>query len=352
MLLLCSCADKSIDVSFDEFKVTYEPVKSTAEPSRSTQAPILPLYIESKPDKYTYDQMVADIDNLKNRYGDTIQVTKLCETFDKRNVYDIVAGNPNGNNHIMISGAMHAREYITAQVVMNQLCDFLELSQSNSAYKGIALNELCKDTALHFIPMVNPDGVTLSQSGPDALLTEQAKSTANNICAANDFYNYEQWKSNAEGTDINRNFDAGWEEYNDSKGMPAPDKYKGTFPGSSAEANALINLTNSYNFRRTISYHTKGSLIYWYYKQTGTVLEESKKFSQSISDLTGYVLDGDYTAVDAAGYKDWAVYKKGIPSITIEVGGEAPDNPVPIEYLDSILIKNKDVVLETLYGLY
>ncbi|MBQ4404873.1 MAG: hypothetical protein II857_10775 [Selenomonadaceae bacterium] len=47
-------------------------------------------------------------------------------------------------------------------------------------------------------------------------------------------------------------------------------------------------------------------MIYWYYKQSGTVLAESQRFAEEISRTTGNYLDDNYTALDTAGYKDWA----------------------------------------------
>ncbi len=356
LLFLFGCTQDEVTfedlLACDDEMVSETTVVQTEEPTQIPSGFVeerLELY--KKPEKYTYDMLVSDISVLEAVYADEISVENLCTTYDGRTVYDIAVGDLNNENHIMISAAMHAREYITTQVVMNQLCDLLSAINSDKTYNDVFISQLANNVTIHFIPMVNPDGVSISQFGLDGLLTQRAVDTVNSICISNDYYNCEQWKANAEGIDINRNFDAGWYEYNDNKGAPAPDKYKGEYPGSASEALALIELTEEYNFKRTVSYHTKGSLIYWYYKQSGEVLETSKEFSQSISNVTGYVLDGDYTAVDAAGYKDWAVYKKGIPSITIEVGGEAPDNPVPISYLDSILKRNENVVYETLYGL-
>lgn len=354
LLLLTACGSKDINTNTENMAETSMTDSNlTSEPVTEQQSAVYPaedLIIEKKPDIYTYDDLEHDILTLQKNYGDLIQVVQVCETYDGRNVYDIVFGELNSENQIMIMGAMHAREYITSQVVMKQLCDVLK-NYTEKEYRGISADELLAGTAVHFIPMVNPDGVTISQLGIDGLLNDYTKQTVQNICVSNNFSDCEQWKANAEGTDINRNFDAGWEEYTDGVGQPAPDHYKGASIGSCEEADGLIRLTYNYNFKRTVSYHTKGSLIYWFYKQTGDVLEQSRRFAQRISDVTGYYLDSDYTAVDAAGYKDWAVYKMGIPSITIEVGGEAPDNPVPITYFDSIWEKNKDVVWETLYDL-
>ena len=335
-----------------------KPAISTETPSKVASATTnnypkiseLNLIINSTPAKYTYNNFVNDLDQLQKAYGTMIQVNKLCDTIDGRGVYDVVLGDPQGDNQILIFGAMHAREYITAQVVMRQLCDAIDaLNNPQMTYNGMSINELLQGVTLHFVPINNPDGVTISQLGANALQNPNVRSNVSAMMNGS----YEQWKSNANGVDLNRNFDAGWQEFVGS-GRPSSDRYKGTSPGSEPEAAALIKLTQDCKFKRTISYHTVGALIYWYYKQEGTVLEESKKFARRISNETGYPLDSDYTAVDAAGYKDWAVYKMGIPSLTIEVGDESNswvDNPVPIKYWNGIWQRNKNVVYATVYNL-
>ena len=185
-----------------------------------------------------------------------------------------------------------------------------------------------------------PDGVAISQFGLNGINNDSVRSQVAAIGG-----DLEQWKANARGVDLNRNFDAGWQEFGGSP-YPAADRYKGTAPGSEPEAAALIKLTQDFHIKRAISYHTVGALIYWYYKQSGEVLAESQKFAEEISRTTNYPLDDDYTAVDAAGYKDWAVYKLGIPSITIETGAESGVyvNPVPQYLFNEIWNRNKNVV--------
>lgn len=340
--MLCGCGAE--ELNFDEFKTRTETTE-TAEADNTPQ----PLIIDEKKSIYTYNEMESDIEALQANHPDIVTVNELCTTFDERKVYDVVVGDVDSSVHIMVIGAMHAREYITTQLVMTLLKDYAE-NYAAYNYNGTDLSEYMKSVAVHFIPMSNPDGVTVAQLGTAALNTENARTTVNGILAQSGT-SFEQWKANAEGVDINRNFDAGWYEYTGAQG-PASERYKGTAPGSSAEAKALIDLTESYNFERTISYHTKGSLIYWYYKQTGSVLEESGAFAKVVSDATGYYMDSNYTAVDAAGYKDWAVYEMGIPSITIEVGGEAPSNPVPYSYFESIYERNRTVLGATLLEMY
>lgn len=337
----------------DQANPTTPPADITEQTANEPVTPKLSnqdLIINLTPAQYTYDDMEYDILELKKLCGETIRVDELARTPDGRNIYDVVIGNPEGENQILIFGAMHAREYITSQVVMRQLCDSIDaLNGYGGEYNGIAVNELLDNVTVHFIPMSNPDGVTISQLGLDGIHNDDIKS---NIIAMGS-QDYVQWKANANGVDLNRNFDAGWYEFTGSQ-TPSSDRYKGTSPGSEPESSALIRLTQDCNIQRTISYHTCGALIYWYYKQEGAVFDKSHAFAQRISDETGYPLDSDYTAVDAAGYKDWAVYKLGIPSITIEVGnenGQGISNPVPIAYFDSIWERNKNVVYATVYNL-
>ncbi|MBQ9414848.1 MAG: hypothetical protein IJU16_06970 [Clostridia bacterium] len=309
----------------------------------------LGLIVHRIPAKYTYENMVSDINTLTKTYGQQIRCTALCSTADGRTVYDLTVGNLDSGNEIIMIGAMHAREYITTQVVMRQLCSCIDaVNGYGGTYKGVSVKELLQNTAFHFVPMSNPDGVTISQFGAGGLRSERLRNRVSSMT-----YDFEQWKANANGVDLNRNFDAGWYEYT-GPAHPSSERYKGTAPGSESESAALIRLTDPSKVKRTISYHTCGALIYWYYKQTGQVLNSSRAFAKAIADETGYTLDSDYTAVDAAGYKDWAVYKLGIPSLTIEVGNEINwevGNPVPIRYFDAIWQRNRNVPFATAYQL-
>ena len=60
-----------------------------------------------------------------------------------------------------------------------------------------------------------------------------------------------------------------------------------------------------------------------------------------MGDLTGYPLDDNYEALDPAGYKDWAISKMNIPSLTIEIGSGT--SPVPADQLDILYKQNADV---------
>lgn len=301
--------------------------------------------------EFTYEDLEVSMQELAERYPEETKLSDLGETIDGRKLLCLRVGKEGTGRNVLVFGAIHAREYITAELVMRQTEEFAEAYHSGTAsYKGVPLQELMQDTSVYFIPMVNPDGVTISQSGLAGLRKDEVKAMVSEIARldqARDMASYlRKWKSNAEGIDLNRQFDALWEKYNDRVGHPSSDHYKGTAPGTTVEAKALISLTETESFTRTISYHTQGQVVYWYFGQKGALLEESRAFAKAISKVTGYRMDANYEALDPAGYKDWALSAKGIPSLTVEVGSGT--NPLPHEQISQIWQENRNVVYETL----
>ena len=299
-----------------------------------------PLIVDHNPSVYTYEDLVSDTDLLKSRYSSVFSADSLGETADGRQIL-----------HLLVNGGIHAREYITCQLVMKQTVSFLKHIKNGDSYGDISYKDLLQDTAIHVICMVNPDGVSISQQGLDGVQTDTVRKNLEQISqmdgaslSDNDYL--EQWKSNANGVDLNRNFDALWDSYADPAGHPSADHYKGTAPGCEAESNALIQLTLQEHFSRTISYHTQGDVIYWYFGQEGSLYDQTLSFANTIAAATGYPLDADYQALDPAGYKDWAILSQGIPSLTIEVG--TGDTPVSPDQFETIWEENQFVWEEML----
>ncbi len=303
--------------------------------------------VDQNPSLYTYEDMENDINNIKNVFPNDAKVESLTDTIDGRKVYDIVLGDIASDKHIMIQGSIHAREYITTQLVMKQLIEFLrKLNTQEEFYNDRTARELISGCAIHIIPMVNPDGVSISQLGVDGIKKDTTLEGIKKIALSDgksiDDKNYLiQWKANAQGVDLNRNFDALWDKY-EGPSNPSSDHYKGSSVGCTAETKALIELTCKYPFKRTISYHTMGRVIYWYFGQTGNLQDETEKFAKVFSKMTGYAVDKNYENLDPAGYKDWAIIKMQIPSLTVEVG--EGNNPVDSSQFEVIYQENEKAI--------
>lgn len=311
-------------------------------------------YYFQKSRVYTYEEMSADLSVLQMKYDSVMTMDSLDTTYDGRKLFHIVIGDRKAERQVLVFGSIHGREYITSQLVMCQLADILERLQNQGEYKGETLSHIFNRTALHIIPMINPDGVTLCQRGMEAMKFQKTRQQLYRIYEMDQAVELDEyfgkWKSNARGVDLNRNFDAKWEEYDDRTGHPSSDHYKGSFPESEIEAKALTELTRQYPFQRTISYHAQGNVIYWYFGQEGDLYRESREFAELVAKETGYVTDADYDKLDPAGYKDWAISAMKIPSLTVEVG--TGGTPVSAEQFPTIWEQNKTVLLEMMYDLY
>ena len=310
---------------------------------------------------YTYENMQTDIDMLKTQFGEYVTSKSLGTTADDRSIYELIVGNSNAENQILLTGATHGREYITTQLIMRQIHSLLTQMRNGGSIKGQTLASLLEKTCIRVIPMVNPDGVTLSQFGE--LKVNKAENISNlraminhdkereNYSGNTDWY-YRRWKNNINGVDINRNFSIGWEQLDDSRYFPSYEYYKGSSPESEAEAMALLNVLNEANIDEVINYHAQGGVIYWSFGAAPDDVEtRSKELAELVKAQTGYILGSQSTnknSVGSGSYKEYLALK-GIPSVTIEVG--VGSCPLPDTDIDGIWEKNQNVLSELVYEL-
>ena len=267
---------------------------------------------------YTYDEMQQDIVALQAEYPAFFQVDSLGKSVEGRDITEVILGNENSKYHVLIQASMHAREYMNSILAMNQIEDYLQEKWENC--RGLYReNEAGEAVCFHVIPMVNPDGVTLCQNRKNSRL----------------------WKANARGVDLNRNFDVGWESYIGTPG-PASEGYKGLFPASEPETQAILKAAPKYDPVCCIAYHSSGNLIYWDYGCQGEIRSRETALAACVSASTGYPLHSTIAdTTDSAGCSDYFVLKLGIPAVTIENGEE--DCPLKAEEYKEIYRRNKNL---------
>lgn len=296
-------------------------------------------------EKYSYDQMVRDLESLQSRYGANMRTNVIGTTHDGRNLYEVILGNPDAEKHVLIHAGIHAREYMTPLLVMKQLEYGLEFYERGS-YEGQPLSNILHHVAVHFVPMANPDGLMLSAFGLSSIRSEELRQAIQN-CYATDvaqgrttaaFDRYLlYWKANARGVDLNQNFPANWERVVTCPN-PSYATYRGEAPLSEPESQALANLVNSRSWAATISYHSMGNVIYWDY-EGNQQLARSQELANLVAANTGYRPAG---SSGHGGFKDWTQIKENpIAGLTIETGSVAC--PLPLSEYEKIWYQNKMV---------
>lgn len=289
------------------------------------------LTVVKPTDSYSYDLLLQDMTALAAAYPDIVSLDFIGTSEEGRDIPVFRLGNPGAEYHVLLQGAIHGREHMTAWLLM-AMTDFW------LAHDISALGDVC----YHIIPMSNPDGVAISHSGilNETQMAIYAQDTSLGFTSADAAEYAALWKANALGVDINRNFPSGW-EFIDDREHPSSQQYRGPEPFCAAEAAALRDYTLSYDFDATVSYHASGSIIYYEYGEKQAVNLRSEDLGRAVSTVIGYGLEGS-DGVDGAGYKDWAIDALEIPSLTIEIGcGSAP---LELREIYSIFARNCGVL--------
>ena len=309
--------------------------------------------VDTEKAKYTYDEMVDDLALLDARYGEKMSYSAIGTSLDGRNIYAVTLGDPEAKNQIIISAGIHAREYMTPMLVMAQLEYYLYYYDTGSA-GVVPFSEIFEDYAFCILPMCNPDGITLSQFGLDGIRSESLRETILSIYELDrvkfsfngtlDEY-LAEWKANARGVDLNRNFDT--DDFGTYPVMSRPCylNYPGKNPLSEPETAAMVEyVRNLKNPVLSIAMHSQGEVIYFNCGQEN--FDEAKALADEVGSFTGYKIETDVRHDSA--FDDWCNKVMRIPSVTVETGNVPC--PLPIEQFDKIWQSNRDLwVILALY---
>ena len=239
-----------------------------------------------------------------------------------------------------MNGAHHAREWLTTSLLMEMINEYAEAFTSNELIGDYNVCEILTKSSIWFVPMVNPDGVTLVQKG------HRTANNYNAVLALNgNKQDFSAWKANIRGVDLNRQYPAGWETIENDPGKPAPSMYKGPKPLSEPETKAIYQFTLSHNFKTAVAYHSSGEEIFWKYKSRGEFLDKTKKIADKLSAITGYSLVFPSPNPSGGGYTDWFLDENKRPGFTIEIAPLVGPRPVPLANYDKIWKENKEVGL-------
>ncbi|MGP4039880.1 M14 family metallopeptidase [Gracilibacillus sp. D59] len=286
---------------------------------------------------YTYEKMVADLQQLTNIYPFILQQTIGNSVLDK-DIIELQIGTGQRQKHI--NGAFHAQEWITTPVIMLFLNEYALALTNNIPIRGLEMLPFFETNTLSLVPMVNPDGVNLVLNGADAAGPKKEFVLSLN----NGSTDFSGWKANINGVDLNNQYPALWEtEAARKPDSPAPRDFPGYEPLTEPEAITMADLARAQPFEIMNAFHTQGEVIYWGYQ--GMEPPVSETIVQEYSRVSGYE---PIRYIDSfAGYKDWFIQEFQRPGYTVELGTGV--NPLPISQFDEIYQETLGIMLATLY---
>lgn len=254
---------------------------------------------------YLYDMMLGDIRSLVRDVPGGIRESEIGKSADGRSLKLLLFGSENAAHHVLIQAAIHAREYTTAQLVMALIKDLAGKYPSG-------LGDVC----FHVVPMLNPDGAEIANGGAEVLRDGALRASVEAMLSETDFMD---WKANARGVDLNRNFPSGWSEIplREAGGAGC----RGSRPLCEPETEAISKYIFSRRFDAIINYHSYGSVIYQSGAANERLAKDTLELAELFSGICGYpVSEDEVQTTERAGLKDWALEELDIPSITIEIG--------------------------------
>lgn len=290
---------------------------------------------------YTYTEMVRDIKILQKKYPDLIKIKIIGKSEYGRNIYAFSVGK--GEATVFINGSHHAREWLTTNLNMYMADQYAYAYTHKQKINGYDAYKILNATTIWFVPMVNPDGVTLQQSGLSAFPQKVHKAL---IKMNGGSKNFKRWKANGKGVDLNRQYDANW-KYIKGPTSPSYKNYKGKAPNSAAETKALLKFVDQINPEMAVSYHSAGKILYWKYKQTGDRYKRDLVYAKKIGSMTGYSLmyPSNKPGTGGGGFTDWFVDAKKRPGFTPEIARYTGETNPPISEFSKTWSENKAIGL-------
>ncbi|MDF2613310.1 MAG: hypothetical protein K0S71_1096 [Clostridia bacterium] len=269
--------------------------------------------IFSAEELYTKDlhqNLNTNLEMIHNEYPDFTELKSIGASIKGKDIKALKIGT--GEKSILINGAHHGREMMTAVLCTQQAKELADKYAEDEV-----IRRKLDTVSVWFVPLTNPDGVL------KALTT------------------YPSWKANAGGVDLNRNYP--------TKGAkrtvfrPSSKEYHGPQPFSEPETIAIRDFCYEQNFETAIAYHSAGEMVYWWFYQQGECLDKSRSIAKKISSATGYRLVPIAESKGGYGFTDWFIAEFNKPAFTLEIGKTCNGLPLGFWEYKNIWKKNRNI---------
>ena len=287
---------------------------------------------------YSYERLQKDLNKFQTRYGENIEIKTIGTTHFGKKISGVKLGN--GKTNIVLVGAHHGREWLTSALLMEMLENYAE-SYVNHKRMGFRSTDILNQVSIWFIPMLNPDGVTIQQDNLESFPPSLQKQL---LVMNEGSKNFKRWKANGMGVDLNRQYPAGWKQLNQEPSNPSYAFYKGNRPLESKEVIALTEFINEVRPQVAVAYHTAGREIFWNYKN-GKHLRRDYKLAKKVSRLTNYKLSKPDPDSFGGGFTDWFITTYHKPAMTIEISYLVGETSPPLSVFKKEWKRNKYVGL-------
>lgn len=201
-----------------------------------------------------------------------------------------------GKTHLAFIGGIHGGYEWNSVLLSYQLMDYLAANP----------DVIPSNITILVVPSANPDGI-YKVTGKEGRFTSGDVTTDKVVLASARF--------NANGVDLNRNFDCKWQPKStwQNKTVSA-----GTAPFSEPEAQAIQKFVHDYTPSAVVLWHSQANSVYASQCESG-ILPETLVIMNAYAKASGYAAIKAFDAYATTGAaEDW-LSSINIPSITVEL---------------------------------
>jgi g-D-glutamyl-meso-diaminopimelate peptidase len=304
-----------------------------------------------------YDNFLSDAEKIAIKYQNILQCVTIGKSHDNRDILMLKLGI--GQQYMICCGGVHARETVNPVVLLGMVEYYADLYSNYKLQKssmkkklktptyhmeaeygqllyGTCIYELLQTFTILFVPLLNPDGYMIALNGFEAIQDVNLREKCISMQIP-----YEDWKYNARGIDINRNFPSKlWKP-----------KSENDEPASESETKALISLFRKYLTKGFLDFHSRGNQIYYYRSiMPDSYNEKQLRIATRLTEITNYELvpPEDEIEVGDTGGNTVHYYSENFskPALTIETTPETAQFPLSIDYRQPVFEELKMVVSE------
>ena len=270
-----------------------------------------PILID--PIYHTYAEVVAELKSIAHTYP---WITKLdsigVSTTNDSIIWALkISDNPRDEEDepaILYNGIHHAKELMGAEICMYMIDSLVRGYGSDPQ-----ITAWVDSTEIWIVPIVNPDGHNVVMHVP-SIDTSWRKNTRDNN-------NNGIFDTLYDGVDLNRNYDFNWHTIGSDPWDPT---YKGLYPFSELETQAIRDFSNDQHFIFAVNYHGPdlgvGEIIYYPWKWDEQQSPDSfaiKNVADSMASLITYAIGWGNAKSPKA--RNWQYGVKGTFAYTVEV---------------------------------
>lgn len=266
-----------------------------------------------KPTVFDYNTNKQLIEALIKEYP-FLKVDICSRTVLGRGIFSFSMGSL--NNSVIIAGGFDGNDGISPLLLYMFIEDVCKSIKMKTELCSVNIRRALSQLGITVIPCVNPDGREIS------LYKETGGKSMRKFISSSGCSDFSLWKSNANGTDIRKNFSFGFERNKQSateKGINAPSQsdYCGKYPESELETKALTRLCRIRSFRQCLSVSTgDGTLIA---APGNSKIPESELMSKIISQGCFYPLSLCETG-EINGFPGWFSKEFSKPAFELRAG--------------------------------